>query len=207
MSHAKRALIVIDVQNEYFTGGLPIEYPDPQRSLANISRAIDAAEANDVPVVIVQNVAPASAPLFARGTYGAELHPSVAGRPRALYVEKSLPSAFSGTGLTDWIAANGIDTLTVVGYMTQNCDDSTIKHALHAGLAVEFLDDAAGSVSYANRAGSASAEEIHRTFCVVLQARFAAVLTTDEWVALLQDGGQPLRETIYSSHRNARRER
>ncbi|RLM02276.1 isochorismatase [Gibbsiella quercinecans] len=205
MAACKRALIVIDVQNEYFTGDLPIEYPDRQVSLANIGRALDAAEANGIPVVIVQNFAPEDSPLFARGSHGAQLHPQIANRPRALAIEKSMPSAFSGTGLGEWVATNGIDTLTVVGYMTQNCDDSTIKHALHAGLAVEFLSDATGAVSYANRAGSASAEEIHRVFSVVLQARFAAVLTTDEWLAVLQNGSQPVRENIYSSNQNARR--
>ena len=71
-------------------------------------------------------------------------------------------------------------------YMTHNCDDSTIKHALYMGLAVEFLADAAGAVSYVNRAGTATAEEIHRTFIVVLQLRFAAVMTADEWIEILR---------------------
>lgn len=204
MSIPRRALLVIDVQNEYVDGGLQIEYPDPRQSLANVGRALDAAHAHGVPVVIVQNFAAPDAPLFARGTHGAELHPVVARRPRALYLEKSLPSAFTGTSLAEWIAQHGIDTLTVVGYMTHNCDDATIRHALHAGLAVEFLSDAAGAVAYANRAGAASAEEIHRVFCVVLQSRFAAVLSTDEWIGLLGTGAAAQRETIFGSHRNAR---
>jgi nicotinamidase-related amidase len=49
-SSPRRALIVIDVQNEYVTGDLPIEYPDVNVSLANIGRAIDAAARHDVPV-------------------------------------------------------------------------------------------------------------------------------------------------------------
>ncbi|WP_459745330.1 isochorismatase family protein, partial [Pseudomonas sp. 3A(2025)] len=82
MTAAKRALIVIDVQNEYFTGNLPIEYPDPQQSLANIGRAIDAAQAHRIPVVLVRHLASADSPLFARGSEGAALHPAVAGRER-----------------------------------------------------------------------------------------------------------------------------
>ena len=46
----KRALIVIDVQNEYFVGALPISDPPPDQSLANIGRAMDVASAADVPV-------------------------------------------------------------------------------------------------------------------------------------------------------------
>jgi nicotinamidase-related amidase len=204
---SRRALIVIDVQNEYVTGDLPIEYPDVNVSLANIGRAMDAARAASVPVVVVQNFAPANAPIFARGTHGGELHEVVASRPRDHYMEKSLPSAFTGTDLADWLKANDIDTLTIVGYMTHNCDASTINHALHAGYAVEFLSDATGSVPYENAAGYASAEEIHRVFSVVLQSRFAAVLGTDEWIAALESGALPQRSSIYASNQTARERR
>jgi nicotinamidase-related amidase len=153
MTTPRRALIVIDVQNEYVTGDLPIEFPDVQTSLANIGRAMDAARAAGIPVVVVQNFAPATSPLFARGSTAAELHTAVSSRRHDHYVEKSLPSAFTGTDLADWLAAQRVDTLTVAGYMTHNCDASTINHAVHAGLAVEFLHDATGSVPYENSAG------------------------------------------------------
>jgi len=74
----KRALIVIDVQNEYVTGGLPIGYPSLDVSLANIGKAMDAARGAAIPVVVVQQVAPATSPIFARGSEGAALHPAVA---------------------------------------------------------------------------------------------------------------------------------
>ncbi|MFM0175933.1 cysteine hydrolase family protein [Paraburkholderia sediminicola] len=204
MTTPRRALIVIDVQNEYVSGDLPIEYPAVDSSLANIGRAMDAARAAGVPVVVVQNFAPASSPLFARGSSGAELHPVVGERARDHYVEKSLPSAFTGTDLADWLAARQIDTLTVTGYMTHNCDASTINHAVHSGLAVEFLHDATGSVPYENSAGFASAQDIHRVFSVVLQSRFAAVASTDEWIAAVQSGAPLERGNIYASNQKAR---
>lgn len=200
----RRALIVIDVQNEYVTGDLPIEYPDVQTSLANIGRAMDAARAAGVPVVVVQNFAPAESPLFARGSVGAGLHPVVASREHDHYVEKALPSAFAGTGLAAWLAAQGIDTLTVAGYMTHNCDASTVFDATHAGLAVEFLDDATGSVPYENAAGAASAAEIHRVFSVVMHSRFAAVVSTDAWIAALEAGVPLEHDNIYASNQRAR---
>jgi nicotinamidase-related amidase len=201
---SRRALLVIDVQNEYVTGNLPIEYPDVNVSLANVGRAIDAANRHGVPVVVVQNVAPAASPLFARGSDGAALHEVVATRPRAHLIEKSMPSAFAGTDLAGWLAQHDIDTIVIAGYMTHNCDDSTVKHAVHAGLSVEFLADATGAVPYENRAGRASAEEIHRVFTVVMQSRFAAVLTTAEWLAALDTGEPPARDTIYASNQKAR---
>ncbi|MET3230148.1 UNVERIFIED_ORG: nicotinamidase-related amidase [Burkholderia sp. 1263] len=207
MTTPRRALIVIDVQNEYVSGNLPIEYPDVQSSLANIGRAMDAARAAGVPVVVVQNLAPASSPLFARGTEGADLHPVVSSRAHDHYLEKSLPSAFTGTDLADWLADQRIDTLTVAGYMTHNCDASTINHAVHAGLAVEFLHDATGSVPYENSAGFASAEDIHRVFSVVLHSRFAAVASTDEWIAAVTNGTPLERGNIHASNQKARASR
>ncbi len=199
----RRALLVIDVQNEYVTGNLRIAYPPVEGSLARIGEAMDAAAAAGVPVVAVQQMAPASSPLFAEGSHGWQLHPTVAGRPRDHLLRKKLPSAFAGTDLGEWLRQQRIDTLAVAGYMTHNCNDTTIKHAFDAGLQVEFLIDASGSVPYANRAGSASAEEIHRVFAVVEQSRYAAVLTTAEWIACIRDGRLPERDTIHGSHQRA----
>lgn len=205
MNHTtpRRALIVIDVQNEYVTGGLRIQYPPVSSSLHNIGRAMDGARAAGIPVIVIQQTSPADAPLFALGTSGWELHETVAKRPHDHYQRKLLPSAFAGTDLANWLAEQQIDTLSVIGYMTHNCDDTTVKHAFDRGLQVEFLHDASGSVPYANRAGFASAEEIHRVYSVVQQSRFAAVLSTDEWLACMAIGSVPERDTIHASHQRA----
>jgi len=206
-ANPRRALVVIDVQNEYVSGDLPIEFPPIDLSLANIGRAMDAARAAGVPVVVVQNFGPADSPLFARGSMGAELHPVVASRDRDHYVEKSLPSAFAGTDLKAWLGGRGIDTIAVAGFMTHNCDASTVFEAIHAGLAVEFLADAAGSVPYENEAGSASAEDIHRVFSVVMHSRFAAVASTDAWLDAVEAGVPLARDNIYASNQRARANR
>ncbi len=199
----RRALIVIDVQNEYVDGRLLIEHPPVQGSLQAIGRAMDAAQAHGVPVIVVQNTGPSGSPLFARDTHAWQLHPTVAQRPRAHLIEKRLPSAYAGTDLASWLKAHGIDTLTVCGYMTHNCVDSTVKHALHDGTAVEVLHDAIGAVPYENRFGRASAREIHHAFCVVMQSRFAAVMDTDEWIDVLEGRRQPQRDTIFGSNQRA----
>lgn len=204
MSNApKRALIVIDVQNEYFSGNLRIEYPPVGDSLPNILRAMDAAHAAGIPVVVVRHLAPAGAPIFAPGSHGVELHPQVAERPRDLLLDKSKASALSGTGLGDWLRERGVDTLTIVGYMTHNCDDSTARQAAHEGWQVEFLDDASGSLPYVNSAGAATAEEIHRVFSVVLHSSFAAVASTADWLAAVGSGKALERDNIYASNQRA----
>ena len=88
--------------------------------------------------------------------------------------------------------------------MTHNCDASTIVHAVHQGLNVEFLADATGAVPYENAAGRASAEEIHRVYSVVFHSRFASVASTDSWIAAVQAGQPIARDNIAASNRRAR---
>lgn len=200
----RRALLVIDVQNEYVTGNLPIEHPPVQQSLQQIGAAMDAAHVAGIPVVVVQQDAPEGAPIFAVGSPGWQLHPVVAERPRDHLVRKLLPSALAGTDLADWLARRGIDTLTVCGFMTHNCDASTILQAAHAGLAVEWLSDASGALPYTNAAGEASAQEMHRVFAVAFHARFAAVANAATWIAAVRDGVPLARDSIVASNRRAR---
>lgn len=200
----KRALIVIDAQNEYFSGKLRIGHPPVSQSLPNIARAMDAASAAGLPVVVVQQNAPENSPIFAKGSHSWQLHEEVARRPRSHLIEKNLPSAFTGTDLAQWLEANGVDTLAVTGYMTHNCDASTIFEAAHRGLQVEFLSDATGALAYANEAGSASAEEIHRVFSVVFHSNFAAVTSTDAWISAMREGQVIPKDNVVMSNRRAR---
>ncbi len=202
----RRALLVIDVQNEYFTGNLLIDYPPVEQSLPNIGRAMDAARAAGIPVVVAQHSEPTTSPLFAKGSPSWELNEVVASRPRDHYVEKTWPSVFTGTDFGEWLEKNKIDTLTVIGYMTHNCDASTIFEATHRGLQVEFLQDATGALAYANTAGNATAEEIHRVFSVVFHTRFAAVASTDEWVTAAKAGRPLPMGNIPASYAAAREE-
>ena len=200
----RRALLVIDVQNEYFTGNFQIEYPPTTLSLGNIVSAMDEASAAGVPVIVVQHETPEGAPIFARGSHGWQLHPEIARRPADHHIVKSMASSFTGTDLAQWLAAKGIDTLTVVGYMTHNCDAATIYHASHAGLKVEVLDDATGSLPYENAAGKASAEEIHRIFSTVFHSSFAAVTSTENWIAAMKEGRAIEQDNVYMSNQRTK---
>lgn len=200
----RRALIVIDVQNEYFTGQMPIEYPPVEQSLPNIVQAMKAARESGVPVVLVQHDAPDSAPIFAPGSPGWQLHPAVAALGADLHINKQLASSFSGTGLAQWLAERQIDTVAIAGYMTHNCNASTIFEAAHMGLTVEYLEDATGALPYENAAGRATAEEIHRAFSVVFHSSFAAVTTTRAWADAVSAGQALEKDNIYSSNLRAR---
>ena len=199
----RRALLVIDVQNEYFTGQLPIEYPPVDISLPNITAAMHAARAAGVPVIVVQHDAPPGSPVFAKGSPSWQLHPQVAAIEADHHLHKTMGSAFAGTDLREWLDSRGVDTLTIVGYMTHNCDAATIYQASHDGLQVEFLIDATGSLPYENAVGKASAEEIHRVYSTVFHSNFAAVASTADWLKAVELG-QPLeKDNIYLSNQRA----
>jgi nicotinamidase-related amidase len=199
----QRALLVIDVQNEYVSGNLPIEYPPLSTSLPNIQLAIETAKQANIPIILVQQMAPAGSPIFAQGSHGWELH-EVANIEHDLLIQKKLPSALAETRLGDWLKARHIDTLVVVGFMSQNCNESTIRQAAHEGWSVEYLHDAAGAVSYRNAMGLLDAKTMHEASCVVLQSRFAAVMNTQAWVQLVKTGTAAVRESLYQSYLSAR---
>jgi nicotinamidase-related amidase len=177
------ALLVIDVQNEYVTGGLPIAHPPVVGSLERIGTAIDAANAAGLPVVLVRHTEPdPTGGLFVAGTPGWELHESVASRPHVAVVDKTLPGSFTGTGLEALLAERDVDHLVVVGYMTHMCVDTTTRQAMHLGLDVTVLSDATGTIDVAD---DLPASLVHRVELGVLGDGFATVTTTSDWVASL----------------------
>jgi nicotinamidase-related amidase len=176
----KRALLVIDVQNDYFTEPLLITHPSG--SFENILRAMDGAAARGVPVVVIRHCSPASAGRFVEGTEGGQVHAEVAKRPHDVLIDKRLPGSFTGTMLAAWLREHGVDTVVISGYMTQMCCDTTARQAYHLGFGVEFLSDATGTLALSNAGGSVTAEELHRAILVTQAFRFSSVMTTDVWL-------------------------
>lgn len=195
----RRALILIDVQNDYFGDLLPIAYPPRDQSFANILRAGRAAAQSGIDIVAVRHEAPAGAPVFQRDAPGWRLHDEVAALPLAAIIDKTLASALSKTPLEDFLRTRGIGTLTLAGYMTQNCVESTARAAAHLDFAVEVLADACGAVAYENAAGFADARTVHETSCIVLQSNFAAVMTTEAWLDALAGRAEPVRDNLLAS--------
>ena len=95
---------------------------------------------------------------------------------------------FEGTGLADWLRAEGIDTITLTGYMTNNCVLASAAAAEPLGFAVEVLSDATGAIPISNHSGSASAAQVHETLMAVLNSNWAAVTTTDAWIDAIESG-------------------
>jgi nicotinamidase-related amidase len=190
MTDSHRALVLVDIQNEYFHGPLEIQYPPRDASLARILRAVDTAGRSGIPVAVVQHELPEGAPVFAGGSTGWELHPELEAALPAdtSRFSKSYASIFDGTGMADWLRENSIDTITLVGFMTNNCILGSAVGAEPLGFSVEVLSDATGAIHISNDAGSVSAEQVHTTLMALLNSNLAAVATTDAWAEAVRAG-------------------
>ena len=178
-----RALLVIDVQNEYFTGALPITHPAGH--LERILEVMDAAEGTVPTVVVRHQVTQPDKPIFRKGSHAWELHPEVAARPRDLLIQKSLPGSFTGTPLEDWLRERGISTVSIAGYMTHMCCDTTARQAVHLGFRSEFLNDATGTLPLSNAGGAVTAEELQRSILAAQAQLLSEVLSSDRWLERL----------------------
>lgn len=177
----KRALFVIDVQNEYFDGALPITGRD--QSLQKICAVMDASKKAGIPRVVVQHTMPSpDMPIFQKGGNAWELHPQIASRGSEYLVEKNYPGSFTGTGVEEWLRKEGVDTVVIAGYMTHMCCDTTARQAVHMGFKVEFLSDATGTLPLDNAGGKVTAEELQRSILAAQQHLLSEVVSTDEWL-------------------------
>lgn len=193
MTTPRRALILVDVQQEYFNGPLEIQYPAHKDSLPKITAAIDAATTAKIPIAAIQHNAGEDAPVFNPTMDGFALHPEIAKRlsPEWKSVTKTFSTVFAGTDVLGWLRELEVDTITLVGYMTNNCIIASAAEAETHGLTAEVLSDATGSINIANDAGFADAKTVHTTLMTLLNSNFAAVATTEAWTDAIA-GGSPL---------------
>lgn len=117
----KKALIVIDIQNEYFPNG-KFTLWNTENTLINTEKAIEKANFNNIPVILIQHVANPSSPLFSEGTKGIEIHEKILkAAPDAIKVIKNYADSFYKTNLEEVLSQLEIEEILVCGMMTQNC--------------------------------------------------------------------------------------
>jgi nicotinamidase-related amidase len=143
-----KALLVIDLQNDYFPGGkFPLWNTDTV--LQNIKQAISSANASGIPVILIQHIARAGmAPFFNEGTSGADIHPQILeASPNAPIVVKEFADSFEKTNLEVTLSKLGVTELLVCGMMTQNCVTHTAISKSAEKYAVTILPDCCTTVS------------------------------------------------------------
>ncbi|MEI8019724.1 MAG: cysteine hydrolase family protein [Schlesneria sp.] len=145
-----KALLVIDLQNDYFPGGaFPLWNTDVV--LKNIEQAIAKANSLGVPVIHIQHIANSKqgiAPFFNQGTPGADIHPRIlAAAPKAPIVIKEFADSFEKTTLEETLSKLGVTELLVCGMMTQNCVTHTAISKAAEKYKVTILPDCCTTVS------------------------------------------------------------
>lgn len=145
-----KALLVIDIQNDYFPGGLfPLWNTDTV--LENIVRAIGKANVMAVPVILIQHIANRKqgvAPFFNPGTTGADIHARILdAAPNATVVVKEFADSFEKTMLEETLTKLGVTDVLVCGMMTQNCVTHTAISKAAEKYTVTILPDCCTTVS------------------------------------------------------------
>jgi nicotinamidase-related amidase len=147
---SKQALIVIDLQNDYFPDGkFPLWNTDI--ILANTVTAITKARSKNIPVILIQHIADASkgiAPFFNAGTSGVDIHPDIlTAAPDAIVVAKSFADSFHKTTLKENLSKLGAEELLICGMMTQNCVTHTAISKSAEKYSVKILSDCCTTVT------------------------------------------------------------
>ncbi len=162
-----QALLVVDVQNEFSPSGLrPV--PNHPSALDAIRGHVAEARRDRRPIAWVKHYnRPNESRAFVPGTWGSELSPgmgpSEGGGPERLF-EKDVFGAFTGTSLENWLRAEGVTELLVVGFYTHMCLSTSVREALVRGFEVGIDPDATGAVDLHDpRLGSLSADEVRRS--------------------------------------------
>lgn len=180
-----KALIIIDLQNDYFPGGR-FALSQTEAAAAQARRLLDAARAAGVAVFHIQHIAEdAEAPFFVRGTEGADIHPSVAPLASEPVIVKHKANSFLGTDLGARLDALGIREVVIAGAMSHMCVDAGTRAASDLGYAVTVAHDACATRDLEFGGRRVAAADVHAAFMAALAFGYARVASTDEVLATL----------------------
>lgn len=172
-------LVVIDAQNEYVTGKLPLD--GVAAALDNIAALLAAARAAGTPVVhVVQRGRPGG--LFDPESDAFHIAPQAAALPGETVVEKPLPNSFARTNLQAALEATGRKSLVIAGFMTHMCVSATARAALDHGYGTTVVSDAVATRALPDPLGGPDlpAAQVHRTALAELADRFATIATAGQ---------------------------
>jgi nicotinamidase-related amidase len=179
------ALLVIDVQNDYFPGG-KMELERAAAAAARVRQALDRFRKAGRPVFHMQHLsARPGATFFIPGTEGAEINSLVAPAAGEQVIQKNFPNAFRGTGLQAGLDAAGIKSLAIVGMMTHLCVDASVRQAFDLGYACTVLSDACATRKQVFEEQEIPAVQVHGAFLAALRGVYAQVMPTEDFLKTL----------------------
>ncbi len=181
----KTALVLIDLQNDYFKGG-DWELKGTAEAADNAKRLLDKFREKGDQVIHVRHEATSSeAPFFRPGSEGAKIHEKVAPMPGEPVVLKHQINSFRDTNLKEVLQASEIEKVVVCGAMSHMCVDAVTRAAYDFGYTCLVAHDACATLDLTFGGLKVPAEYVHAAFMAALDFAYADVKSTEEVLALI----------------------
>jgi len=172
----KTALLLIDLQNDYFPGGR-MELEGSLEAVLHAKDILEVCRAVPFPVFHVQHVSlQKGATFFLPDTRGVLIHESVKPLPDEVVIQKHYPNSFRETPLLEALKKKDISRLIICGMMTHMCVDATVRAAFDHGFACVVIHDACAARALSFNSETLPAAQVHGAFMAALGAVYARVL-------------------------------
>lgn len=177
----KRAIVVVDLQNEYLSSGmLPLDQVD--RAVENAAKVIEAARAAGDQIIYIRHEQP-DAPFFVPGTEGVKIIPAVAPQPGETVIVKNYPNSFRDTQLKQALDDHGIEEVVIVGAMSHMCVGATARAATDFGYSTTIVQDACATMDLEFDGVKVPAKQVHAANMAALAFAHGKVVATSEFLA------------------------
>lgn len=174
-----QALLIIDVQNDYFPQG-KYELVETFKALEKVQFALEKFRAKQQLVIFVQHINTGTdAIFFLPNTDGVEIHKAIMPMQDEPVVVKHAPDSFHQTELLKHLQSKNINELVICGMMTHMCIDTTVRVAKGHGYTVTLLADACATRDLSWENVSIPAKTVQQVYLASLNQGFAKVVNTD----------------------------
>lgn len=173
-----KALLLIDIQNDYFPGGR-MELHESEVAGAKAGSLLHAFRQHTLPVFHIQHIATRpDATFFLPRTEGARIHNSVAPLEGEAIIEKHYPNSFRETALLEQLRGAAVTHLVIAGMMTHMCVDTTVRAAADLGFACRLAHDACATKNLSFAGKTVAAPDVQTAYMAALNGLFAEVSDT-----------------------------
>lgn len=179
------ALVLIDIQNDYFPGGA-MEVVNAEDATQKARDLLAAFRNKGKFVVHIQHISTREgATFFLPGTAGVDIHASVQPQAEEKVLRKNFPNSFRGTELEELLLKQGVTKITFAGMMSHMCIDATVRAAFDKGFTCVVAADGCATRNLAHNGVEVPSSQVHAAYMAALGAVYATVSSTDEIIARL----------------------
>lgn len=176
------ALLIIDVQNDYFDKG-SMTLVGSDKASENIKMMLSKFRSECVPVIHIQHISSRpNATFFLPNTIGAEIHPSVKPLDDEKIIIKHYPNSFRETDLLDHLKSLNITNLVICGMMTHMCVDATTRAAKDFGYNCVVIGDACATKNLEINGEIVEAKNVQNSFLAALNYFYSTVKSTKQYI-------------------------